>query len=210
MSAANIVDVILFTRQAELTKIATEHLKMKGISNILTVTEAKACSEALKRLPKGLLLIDWQVGPAEVAVVLGHNRKTASGPMRPIMLVAEQVTNQIIATAAEYAVSQIFTEAITKRNLGGRLSNMLLVETLADEIKKALGDVHKARLDGDLKKGSKIYVEGRLDTQMWEKDGHKNYRTSIIVEEFTLLDGGGQKAAPRQQQAEIDPDEIPF
>ena len=62
-----------------------------------------------------------------------------------------------------------------------------------------------------VKKGSKIYVEGRLDTHMWEKDGHKNYRTSIIVEEFTLLgDGGGQKAAPRQQQAEIDPDEIPF
>ncbi|MCX6110752.1 MAG: tetratricopeptide repeat protein [Proteobacteria bacterium] len=159
MSAASIVDVILFTRQAELTKIATEHLKMKGISNILTVTEAQACSEALKRLPKGLLLIDWQVGPAEVALVLGQNRKTASGPMRPIMLVADKVTNQIIATAAEYAVSQIFTEEITKRNLGGRLSNMLLAETLADEIKKALGEVQKARLDGDLKKGSKILVK---------------------------------------------------
>lgn len=61
-----------------------------------------------------------------------------------------------------------------------------------------------------VKKGSKIYVEGRLDTQTWEKDGHKNYRTSIIVDELTLLDGGGQKAAPRQQQAEIDPDKIPF
>jgi single-strand DNA-binding protein len=68
-----------------------------------------------------------------------------------------------------------------------------------------------------VKKGSKIYVEGRLDTQTWEKDGHKNYRTSIIVDELTLLGdsggGGGQRSAParqQQQQAEIADDDIPF
>lgn len=39
-----------------------------------------------------------------------------------------------------------------------------------------------------LKKGSKIYVEGRLKTTMYEKDGHKFYPVKIIVEEMEMLD----------------------
>ena len=63
-----------------------------------------------------------------------------------------------------------------------------------------------------VKKGSRLYVEGRLDTQTWEKDGVKKYRTSIIVDEFCLLDSGGatRTSAPQQEQAEIDDSDIPF
>lgn len=35
-----------------------------------------------------------------------------------------------------------------------------------------------------MKKGSSIYVEGRLQTRSWEQDGKKNYRTEIIAEKF--------------------------
>jgi len=35
-----------------------------------------------------------------------------------------------------------------------------------------------------MKKGSSIYVEGRLQTRSWEQDGKKNYRTEIITEKF--------------------------
>ena len=34
------------------------------------------------------------------------------------------------------------------------------------------------------KKGSSLYVEGRLQTRSWEKDGEKKYRTEIVVENF--------------------------
>lgn len=33
-----------------------------------------------------------------------------------------------------------------------------------------------------LKKGSSAYVEGRLQTRSWEKDGAKQYRTEIVAE----------------------------
>lgn len=33
-----------------------------------------------------------------------------------------------------------------------------------------------------MKKGSAIYVEGRMQTRSWEKDGEKKYRTEIVVE----------------------------
>lgn len=41
-----------------------------------------------------------------------------------------------------------------------------------------------------LRKGSKVYVEGRLQTREWVgQDGVKRYRTEIIAENIILLDG---------------------
>lgn len=68
-----------------------------------------------------------------------------------------------------------------------------------------------------LKKGSQVYIEGKLQTREWEKDGIKRYATEIIVDmqgTMQLLGGkpqDGQRQAhpqaaaarqqPRQQQA---------
>ena len=63
-----------------------------------------------------------------------------------------------------------------------------------------------------LRKGSQVYIEGKLQTREWEKDGIKRYTTEIIVDmqgTMQLLggrpqnqDGGqgmGMNQAPRQQ-----------
>jgi single-strand DNA-binding protein len=42
-----------------------------------------------------------------------------------------------------------------------------------------------------VKKGSKLYVEGRLQTRSWEQDGVKRYATEIIANEMQMLDGKG-------------------
>lgn len=41
-----------------------------------------------------------------------------------------------------------------------------------------------------MKKGRPLYVEGRIQTRTWEKDGQKQYRTEIIVESFQFGAGG--------------------
>lgn len=58
-----------------------------------------------------------------------------------------------------------------------------------------------------VRKGSKLYIEGRLQTREWEKDGVKRYTTEIVVDmqgQMQLLDsrgqGGGEGMAPRAQQ----------
>lgn len=54
-----------------------------------------------------------------------------------------------------------------------------------------------------LHKGSKIYIEGRLQTRDWEgQDGVKRYRTEIVAENMIMLDrasGGGGSAASNEQ-----------
>lgn len=39
-----------------------------------------------------------------------------------------------------------------------------------------------------LKKGSQVYLEGRLSTRSWDgQDGKKNYRTEIVVDNMIML-----------------------
>ena len=59
-----------------------------------------------------------------------------------------------------------------------------------------------------VKKGNKIYVEGRLTTRSWDdKDtGKKVYRTEIVVNDVTLLsgrgEGDGERGSNRESHAE--------
>ena len=49
-----------------------------------------------------------------------------------------------------------------------------------------------------LRKGSKVYVEGRLQTRSWNgQDGQKRYTTEIVAENIIMLDrAGNQTASP--------------
>ncbi len=57
-----------------------------------------------------------------------------------------------------------------------------------------------------MRKGSKIYVEGKLQTRKWQgQDGHDRYTTEVVVNEMEMLDsrGGGTsdfQGAPSRQQ----------
>lgn len=51
-----------------------------------------------------------------------------------------------------------------------------------------------------LKKGSKVYIEGRIQTRTWEaEDGSKRYRTEIVADNMIMLDRKGD--APYMEQA---------
>jgi len=76
-----------------------------------------------------------------------------------------------------------------------------------------------------LRKGSKVYVEGQLQTRKWtDKDGAEKYSTEVVLQNFrgelTMLDGkgdgagggesGGAGDAPASFQRDEMDDEIPF
>jgi len=76
-----------------------------------------------------------------------------------------------------------------------------------------------------VKKGSKIYIEGQLQTRKWvDNENHERYTTEIVLQNFNstliLLDSRGEatigqstgaspKSAPVFDNSELD-DEIPF
>ncbi len=53
-----------------------------------------------------------------------------------------------------------------------------------------------------LKKGSKVYIEGKLQTRKWQDNsGNDRYTTEIVADQMQMLDsrgGGSESFAPRQ------------
>ena len=50
-----------------------------------------------------------------------------------------------------------------------------------------------------LRKGSKVFVEGRLQTRSWQgQDGNKRYMTEVVMENMIMLDRKPQGSAPFQ------------
>lgn len=71
-----------------------------------------------------------------------------------------------------------------------------------------------------LKKGSKIYMEGKIQTDSYDKDGKKTYFTKIIMSEMVMLDkkeGGAVAsestngtAVPEQVSDKSSEEDLPF
>ena len=75
-----------------------------------------------------------------------------------------------------------------------------------------------------LRKGSQVYIEGKLRTRKWQdRDGNDRYTTEVIADEMQMLGGRGggggstsmssdpgpSSAPPRQDPGDFD-DDIPF
>ena len=67
-----------------------------------------------------------------------------------------------------------------------------------------------------LKKGSQVYIEGKLRTRKWtDKDGAEKYTTEIIADQLKMLGGRTSEAtnappAPKAKPADDLDDDIPF
>jgi single-strand DNA-binding protein len=53
-----------------------------------------------------------------------------------------------------------------------------------------------------LRQGSSVYIEGKLQTRKWEKDGQTHYSTEIVAEQLQML---GSKPGESAQQAQPKP-----
>ncbi|MBI4318386.1 MAG: single-stranded DNA-binding protein [Chloroflexi bacterium] len=63
-------------------------------------------------------------------------------------------------------------------------------------------------------KGSRVYIEGRLQTRSWEgQDGQKRYRTEVVAQTMIMLDSRPRATAASEEEIspdDIEPEEIPF
>lgn len=70
-----------------------------------------------------------------------------------------------------------------------------------------------------LRKGSQVYIEGRLQTKEWEdRDGNKRYTTEVVAQSMQMLDSMGKEGRaqsagerfPEEEPVTIPGDDIPF
>lgn len=79
--------------------------------------------------------------------------------------------------------------------------------------RKGLNDVAEKYL----KKGNRVHIQGKMFTRSWEDDGTTKYRTSLIVDEMSILtpkesnSGQGGSSSTGSGASKPDPDDdLPF
>jgi single-strand DNA-binding protein len=65
-----------------------------------------------------------------------------------------------------------------------------------------------------LQKGRAVFVEGKLQTRTWDKDGVKQYTTEIVADRVHFLasqkNASATEPAPNEAPEQLSADEIPF
>jgi single-strand DNA-binding protein len=102
-------------------------------------------------------------------------------------------------TSFSVATNLIWTDANGEKQKKTEFHNIVAWRKLADICSQYL------------KKGSKVYIEGRLQTRDWEDQaGAKHYRTEIIADNMIMLDSkgssGGQGSQPSSSQEYAQPE----
>lgn len=118
-------------------------------------------------------------------------------------------SGQSVATFS-MATNRQWTDQAGQRQEKGEFHNVVAWRKLAEIIQQYV------------KKGSKIYIEGRLETRSWnDPQGVKKYRTEIVAENMIMLDsknsGGASSPAMTAPEPvantpseEISVEDIPF
>lgn len=71
------------------------------------------------------------------------------------------------------------------------------------------------RCSQNIQKGSRVYVEGRLQTRSWEgQDGQRRFKTEVVAQVVSPQDRRQPATAsiggPEDESGMLDPDDLPF
>lgn len=105
------------------------------------------------------------------------NRATIIGRLTRDVEVRSTPTGKSVASVS-VATSRAWTDSSGQKQKESEFHNVVMWGKLADVAGQYL------------RKGAKVYIEGRLKTRDWTgQDGVKRYRTEIISDNMIMLDG---------------------
>lgn len=134
-------------------------------------------------------LVAWKLS-------LDNNNRETSMSVNKVILVGRlgkdpevrKMTNGEFVTNATLATSENWKDKSGEKQEKTEWHNLVFYRRLAE-------------IAGEyLKKGSQIYVEGKLQTRKWQdKEGKDRYNTEIVVNEMTMI--GGKSASQHEQKS---------
>lgn len=114
-----------------------------------------------------------------------HNRKTTMSSVNKVILIGNAGQDPGVRYLDRGVAIANFPLATTER--GYTMQNGTQVPDRTEWHNIVLWRNMAEWAEKSLKKGMKVYVEGHLQTRMWEKDGVKRNKTEIIAENIMIL-----------------------
>lgn len=95
----------------------------------------------------------------------------------------KQIPGGQVVTSFSIATNQSWTDAAGQKQQKTEFHNIVAWRKLAEICGQYL------------KKGAKVYLEGKLQTRSWQgEDGVKRYKTEIVLDNMIMLGGKGEMA----------------
>ncbi len=121
------------------------------------------------------------------------NRATIIGRLTRDPEVRTTPTGKSVASVS-VATGRTWTDSNGQKQKESEFHNVVMWGKLADVVGQYL------------RKGAKLYVEGRIKTRDWTgQDGVKRYRTEIIADNMIMLDGPSRSGTPSNVTENIPP-----
>lgn len=160
---------------------------VKSVTNPLgTFKSAEAanvgdCIDELVKDASAMLVVDWQLGSQEVNQILGAIRRHFKVEVRSILLIIDEITPEIVATAIEYGVSQIHSGPLTGETMGSCLKVLIDEAQHSNPIRDTLLQVAVAR-----EKGNWTFVTPVLQNLLDQNPG--NTRVAMELAENLIVE----------------------
>jgi len=147
----SILKAIYITNRSSVGQRIEEMLKSEGIAAV----QAEDCQAAWDIIQhendSTLIVIDWNIGAAQAALLMQRCSDPVKPGSRPLMLIVSKKDPDVVAIATEYGVTQIISADGGQGDYGSRLQQLIRDESDPNQIQKNLRTVVAARASGDWK-----------------------------------------------------------
>lgn len=150
---------IVHTPRGELREVVRSELKALGARDILIPQSSDNCIELLVTHGDAILVLDWELGAADVNSILsaakGHHRVET----RPIFMVIPEHSPHIIGVATDYGVSQLHAGPISRLGIKECLGAMIEEDDATRELRDTLIKVAECRARGEWRLATEVLTD---------------------------------------------------
>ena len=150
--------VLIFSSRMELRDVMRSALKRSKLPDceVVVPPSVERLTEEMERNDRYLLILDWEAGSQKVEKILKKAQKNFTVETRPILLIARQAENRLLAAGYEYHVSRVYSGDISLDRLRDLFEDIGRDEALNGPLRSVISSVNQKRHAGDWVGASKI------------------------------------------------------
>ena len=195
----NMGDAILLINRQNARTLIRDELKAAGISNFHMPDTASRCLSIISHNPDAIFVLDWEIGQDQVVKVLSHLAGEGEIQFRPILMIAIELTESVVGTAAEYEVSRIHSGEITKPKIRAHVEALIAEKESTSAVKQGLRQVASCRLNNDWKQSLDIL------RQLVQLDPENQRIAAEFVENLIHMNEWEEASAVAKRLSETEP-----
>jgi tetratricopeptide (TPR) repeat protein len=190
---------IVYVSKPMIRGVLKKELKKSGVSVILVAETVQEAIDRMKEHPTAMLALDWELGEANVALVLKVAQGRYKIDTRPIYFLSAHNSEKLLSIASDYNVSQVHVGEITPKNIKEEVAIVVGYLGQSPRCRQVFREVARLRAERRWRKAESLLAalmrEEPSNVRAGVELGENYYQTGDLTRSRRILD----------QMLEIDP-----